>query len=211
MRRPFGRCRAVALDEQPQAASPGRLHADAQIARRIEAVARPSELKIDLALVLRPLHPATEIAAAEAVRNREQVLKPTSRRSVSLKNRIVPAALIRMTPNGRLSRSYWLNCSTSPARSGERSCKTRSSKTKWPAGGRPSRTIQNTKLEFSPYPKFNSLKKSLPLSSMTMKAGKFSTSMRQIASMPSSGYSCTSTRLMLCSARLAALPPMEAR
>ena len=32
-------------------------------------------------------------------------------------------------------------------------------------------------------PKFNALKKSLPLSSTTMKAGKFSTSMRQIASM----------------------------
>ena len=39
------------------------------------------------------------------------------------------------------------------------------------------------------YPRFNSLKKSLPLSSMTMKAGKFSTSIFQIASMPSSGYS----------------------
>src|SRR5215204_2537270 len=61
------------------------------------------------------------------------------------------------------------------------------------------------------YPKFNSLKKSLPLSSMTMKAGKFSTSMRQIASMPSSGYSTVSTFLMWCSARLAAAPPIEAR
>ena len=39
------------------------------------------------------------------------------------------------------------------------------------------------------YPRFNSLKKSLPLSSMTMNAGKFSTSIFQIASMPSSGYS----------------------
>jgi acetyl-CoA synthetase len=39
---------------------------------------------------------------------------------------------------------------------------------------------------------FKSLKKSFPLSSTTMKAGKFSTSMRQIASMPSSsGYSTT--------------------
>ena len=36
-------------------------------------------------------------------------------------------------------------------------------------------------------PRLSSLKKSLPLSSMTMKAGKFSTSMRQIASIPSSG------------------------
>ena len=32
------------------------------------------------------------------------------------------------------------------------------------------------------------LEESLPLSSITMKAGKFSTSIRQIASMPSSGY-----------------------
>ena len=38
-----------------------------------------------------------------------------------------------------------------------------------------------------------SAKKSLPLSSTTMKAGKSSTSIRQTASMPSSGYSSTST------------------
>ena len=61
------------------------------------------------------------------------------------------------------------------------------------------------------YPRFSSVKKSLPLSSVTMKAGKFSTSMRQIASMPSSGYSMHSTFLMQCSARLAAAPPIEAR
>ena len=62
-----------------------------------------------------------------------------------------------------------------------------------------------------PHPRFNSLKKSLPLSSMMMNAGKSSTSMRQIASMPSSGYSTTSTFLMQCSARLAAAPPIEPR
>src|SRR3954466_12502045 len=62
-----------------------------------------------------------------------------------------------------------------------------------------------------PHPRFNSLKKSLPLSSMMMKAGKSSTSMRQIASMPSSGYSTTSTFLMQCSARFAAAPPIEPR
>ena len=39
-----------------------------------------------------------------------------------------------------------------------------------------------------------SVKKSLPLSSTTMKAGKSSTSIFQTASMPSSGYSSTSTR-----------------
>ena len=61
------------------------------------------------------------------------------------------------------------------------------------------------------HPRFNSLKKSLPLSSMTMKAGKSTTSMRQIASMPSSGYSTVSTFLMQCSARFAAAPPIEAR
>jgi hypothetical protein len=62
-----------------------------------------------------------------------------------------------------------------------------------------------------PHPRFNSLKKSLPLSSMMMKAGKSITSMRQIASMPSSGYSTTSTFLMQCSARFAAAPPIEPR
>src|SRR4029078_3226718 len=61
------------------------------------------------------------------------------------------------------------------------------------------------------YPRFSSLKKSLPLLSMTMKAGKSTTSMRQIASMPSSGYSTHSTFLMQCSARFAAAPPIEAR
>ena len=44
---------------------------------------------------------------------------------------------------------------------------------------------------------------------MTMKAGKFSTSMRQIASMPSSAYSTVSTFLMQCSAKFAAAPPIE--
>ena len=58
---------------------------------------------------------------------------------------------------------------------------------------------------------FNSLKKSLPLSSVTMKAGKFSTWMRQMASMPSSGYSSTSTFLMQFLARMAAGPPIEPR
>src|SRR5690242_13291012 len=61
------------------------------------------------------------------------------------------------------------------------------------------------------HPKFNPLKKSFPLSSITMKAGKSTTSMRQIASMPSSGYSSTSTFLMQCSARFAAAPPIDAR
>jgi hypothetical protein len=49
------------------------------------------------------------------------------------------------------------------------------------------------------------------LSSVTMKAGKFSTWMRQIASMPSSGYSSTSTFLMQFLARIAAGPPIEPR
>ena len=39
-----------------------------------------------------------------------------------------------------------------------------------------------------------SAKKSAPLSLMTTKAGKFSTSMRQTASVPRSGWSRTSTR-----------------
>ena len=63
----------------------------------------------------------------------------------------------------------------------------------------------------STHPKFSSLKKSAPLSSITMKAGKSSTSMRQIASIPSSGYSSTSTFLMQSCASRAAGPPIEPR
>jgi hypothetical protein len=54
-------------------------------------------------------------------------------------------------------------------------------------------------------------KKSLPLSSTTMKAGKPTTSIFQIASMPSSSYSTTSTFLMQSWARIAAGPPIEPR
>src|SRR6476646_3821110 len=54
-------------------------------------------------------------------------------------------------------------------------------------------------------------KKSLPLSSTTMKAGKSSTSIRHTASMPSSGYSSTSTLLMQSWASRAAGPPIEPR
>lgn len=60
-------------------------------------------------------------------------------------------------------------------------------------------------------PRFSSLKKSLPLSSMTMNAGKSSTSMRQMASIPSSGYSTVSTFLMQSCASRAAGPPIEPR
>ncbi len=55
------------------------------------------------------------------------------------------------------------------------------------------------------------LKKSFPLSSTRMKAGKFSTSIFQTASIPSSGKSRTSTFLMFSSARTAAGPPGEPR
>src|ERR1700733_7354885 len=54
-------------------------------------------------------------------------------------------------------------------------------------------------------------KKSLPLSSMTMKAGKSFTSIFHTASMPSSGYSRISTLVMLFSANTAAGPPIEPR
>jgi len=60
-------------------------------------------------------------------------------------------------------------------------------------------------------PRLSSLKKSAPLSSTTIKAGKFSTSIRQTASMPSSGYSSTSTFLMQSWASRAAGPPIEPR
>ncbi len=56
-----------------------------------------------------------------------------------------------------------------------------------------------------------SAKKSLPLSSTIMNAGKFSTYILRTASMPSSGKSTTSTLLMLFLARMAAGPPIEPR
>jgi len=59
------------------------------------------------------------------------------------------------------------------------------------------------------YSVMQSLKKSFPLSSTTMKAGKSLTSIRHTASMPSSGYSSTSTFLILFKARIAAAPPIE--
>ena len=55
------------------------------------------------------------------------------------------------------------------------------------------------------------LKKSLPLSSTRMKAGKSTTSIFQMASMPSSGYSTHSMLLIFSWARMAAGPPMEPR
>ena len=55
------------------------------------------------------------------------------------------------------------------------------------------------------------LKKSLPLSSTRMKAGKSTTSIFQMASIPSSGYSTHSMLLMFSCARMAAGPPMEPR
>ena len=55
---------------------------------------------------------------------------------------------------------------------------------------------------------FICLKKSFPLSSTRIKAGKFSTSIFQIASIPNSGYSRHSTFLMLFCANIAAGPPI---
>ena len=55
------------------------------------------------------------------------------------------------------------------------------------------------------------MKKSLPLSSTTMKAGKSSTSIFQTASMPSSSYSSTDTEVMQSWASRAAGPPIEPR
>jgi hypothetical protein len=55
------------------------------------------------------------------------------------------------------------------------------------------------------------LKKSFPLSSTRMKAGKSTTSIFQTASIPSSGKSMHSTFLMFSSASTAAGPPIEPR
>ena len=52
-------------------------------------------------------------------------------------------------------------------------------------------------------------KKSFPLSSTTMKAGKSTTSIFHTASIPSSGYSSTSCFLIASLARIAAGPPIE--
>ena len=52
------------------------------------------------------------------------------------------------------------------------------------------------------------LKKSLPLSSTNIKAGKFSTLIFHIASMPSSGYSTHSMLLMQLCDSTAATPPI---
>lgn len=54
-------------------------------------------------------------------------------------------------------------------------------------------------------------KKSFPLSSTRMNAGKFSTSIFHMASIPSSGYSRHSTFFMLSCARIAAGPQMLPR
>ena len=54
-------------------------------------------------------------------------------------------------------------------------------------------------------------KKSFPLSSTRMKAGKSTTSIAQMASIPSSGYSRTSTFRMCSSASSAAGPPGDPR
>lgn len=58
---------------------------------------------------------------------------------------------------------------------------------------------------------YNSLKKSLPLSSTIINAGKFSTFILRTASMPKSGKSITSTDFMLFFAKIAAGPPIEPR
>ena len=71
-------------------------------------------------------------------------------------------------------------------------------------GGAGGQTLRSTGRE-------TSAKKSLPLSSTTMNAGKSSTSIFHTASMPSSAYSSTSTLVMQSWASRAAGPPIEPR
>ena len=73
----------------------------------------------------------------------------------------------------------------------------------------PTRSCSRNTPARAPY--LNRAKKSLPLSSTRMKAGKSSTRIFQMASMPSSGYSTHSMLLMLFWARMAAGPPIEPR
>ncbi len=66
-------------------------------------------------------------------------------------------------------------------------------------------------LMLSEFAYIKALKKSLPLSSTRIKAGKATTSIFQTASIPSSGKSMHSTFLMFSSANSAAGPPMDPR
>jgi len=59
--------------------------------------------------------------------------------------------------------------------------------------------------------RYSSSKKSLPLSSTTMNAGKLTTSILRTASIPRSSKSRISTFLMLSWARIAAGPPIDPR
>jgi len=70
---------------------------------------------------------------------------------------------------------------------------------------------QRNAIHFSLFYPCHFSKKSLPLSSTTMKAGKSSTSIFQTASIPSSSYSSTETFLMQFWARIAAGPPIDPR
>ncbi len=58
---------------------------------------------------------------------------------------------------------------------------------------------------------YNSLKKSFPLSSTMINAGKFSTLILRTASIPRSSKSTTSTDLILFLAKIAAGPPIDPR
>ena len=84
--------------------------------------------------------------------------------------------------------------------------------------GKPATRIQlvsctSARISITPAPLYvcHSAKKSFPLSSTTMNAGKFSTSIFHTASIPSSSYSSTSTFLMQFCASTAAGPPMDPR
>ena len=115
---------------------------------------------------------------------------------------------VRESCRGKKSRLYSGKQAATGSRQCRESCRGRRIKVKRPLKVRVSTLLFETATQ-NRY--LNRAKKSLPLSSTRMKAGKSSTRIFQMASMPSSGYSTHSMLLMLFWARMAAGPPIEPR
>ena len=115
---------------------------------------------------------------------------------------------VRESCRGKKSRLYSGKQAATGSSQCRKSCRGRRIKVKRPPKVRVSTLLFETATQ-NRY--LNRAKKSLPLSSTRMKAGKSSTRIFQMASMPSSGYSTHSMLLMLFWARMAAGPPIEPR
>ena len=99
------------------------------------------------------------------------------------------------------------------SKAGIRSIRRRAAANRWPSAARAPAAADDRIFAEAPPALEDQIfaKKSLPLSSTMMNAGKSSTSIRQMASIPSSSYSWISTFLMQFFARMAAGPPTEPR